>query len=549
MPWSVNPIERNIASFRKKLNDVANPNSFMRGKLTEWAPLLFLILIATVWLYRTPFSASNLEVPPDTVEYALAPLQFLETGDYKIIVEGRPLPPRYPPWFPILAILPAYVLFGHEPGNAILPVTLIAVAGVGFAWGIGKRLGSAAGGILAGLALLFLPSYGAWATQVMSDVPGTALMLATCLLYLRLRAGPRSIALYFRAGVLVALATLVRPVFAAMLFPFLLEILRTRQRLVRSTAALLLPIAVAAAVTLAYNATTFGSPLRNGYKFWVAIPMDYPSLIFSLSYLKMNLGLLGHTVLPYLLAACIAAWLIVRKREGAALASSRQTFQDLLTFLVLTTGPILLFHLFYFFPSDRFHIPTFAGAAVFAGGMLGLLFRPRTTLLLKWLLPAVLLLAIGARIAVPEPVPHRRLAAERVRAHTPDNALIISAIEPVYLERLAGHGSSRRIVPISRYVEYASKLLVRKRVDLPNPSALNWRDSRLIDLRRAGAVEAVQFVASEQLDALVTQAAAGTPIFLDSTFVGESDAEVLNQLQQRFKFVQRAPFLYQLQLP
>ena len=531
------------------MNDVPSHNSFPRGKLTEWAPLLLLLLIATIWLYRTPYSASNLEVPPDTVEYALAPLQFLETGDYKIIVEGRPLPPRYPPWFPVLAILPAYVLFGHDPGNAILPVTLMAVAGVGFAWAIGKRLGATAGGILAGLAVLLLPSYGMWATQVMTDVPGTALMLATCLLYLRLRAGPQSISLYFGAGALIAIATLFRPVFAAMLFPFLLEILRARQKFVRATVVLLLPMIAAAAVTLAYNATTFGSPLRNGYKFWASIPMDYPSLIFSFSYLKMNLLLLGHSVFPYLLAVGIVAWLIVRKRERAALASSRRTFQDVLTFLVLTTGPILLFHLFYFFPGDRFHIPMFAGAAVLAGGMSGLLFRPRTTLLLKWLLPGLLLLAIGARIAAPEPVPHRRLAAERVRAHTPDNAIVISAIEPVYLERLAGHGSSRRIVPISRYVEYASKLLVRQRVDLPNPSRLDWRNSRLGALLRGGAVEAVKFVASEQLDSLVAQAASGTPIFLDSTFVGEADAGVLNQLQQRFKFVQRAPFLYELQLP
>ncbi|MEY2503891.1 MAG: hypothetical protein QOG27_171 [Verrucomicrobiota bacterium] len=531
------------------MNDVPSHNFFARAKLTEWLPLFLLLLIAIIWLYRTPYSASNLEVPPDTVEYALAPLEFLETGAYKINVEGRPLPPRYPPWFPVLAILPAYALFGHEPGNAILPVTLMAVVGVGFAWGIGKRLGGIAGGILAGLALLFLPSYAAWATQVMSDVPGTALMLATCLLYLRLRTGPRSVTRYFGAGVMVAIATLIRPVFAAMLFPFLLEILRARQRFVRSTAGLLLPMAAAAAVTLAYNAAAFGSPLRNGYKFWAAIPMDYPSLIFSASYLKMNLGLLVHTVFPFLLAVCIAAWLVVRKREPAALASSHRTFQDVLTFMVLTTGPILLFHLFYFFPSDRFHIPMFAGAAVLAGGMLGLLFRPGTTQLLKWLLPGLLLLAIGARIAVPEPVPHRRLAAERVRAHTPDNALIISAIEPVYLERIAGHGSSRRFVPISRNVEYASKLLVRKRVDLPNPSALDWRNGRPNALLRGGAVEAVQFVASEQLEALVAKAAAGTPIFLDSTSIGESDAGVLSQLQERFKFAQRAPYLYELRLP
>src|ERR1700681_2044675 len=104
-------------------------SSIFRAGLGQSWPLTALLVIAAVWLYRTPYNASNLEVPPDTVEYALAPLQFLETGRYEIIVDGRGLPPRYPPWFPVLFILPAYVLFGHEPGNAILPVTLLAVTG------------------------------------------------------------------------------------------------------------------------------------------------------------------------------------------------------------------------------------------------------------------------------------------------------------------------------------------------------------------------------------------------------------------------------------
>src|SRR5450759_171288 len=142
-------------------------SSIFRAGLTRSWPLPALLLIAAVWFYRTPYSASNLEVPPDTVEYALAPLQLLETGRYEIMVEGRGLPPRYPPGFPVLVILPAYVLFGHEPGNAILPITLLAIAGVGFAYAIGKRISSTPGGVLAALAVLMLPSYGAWATQVM----------------------------------------------------------------------------------------------------------------------------------------------------------------------------------------------------------------------------------------------------------------------------------------------------------------------------------------------------------------------------------------------
>ena len=72
-----------------------NRSSFPAGLIRSW-PLLALLLTAAVWFHRTPYSASNLEVPPDTVEYALAPLQFLETGHYEIIVEDRGLPPRYP---------------------------------------------------------------------------------------------------------------------------------------------------------------------------------------------------------------------------------------------------------------------------------------------------------------------------------------------------------------------------------------------------------------------------------------------------------------------
>lgn len=522
-----------------------NSSSFS-ARLTRSWPLLAVLLIAAIWLYRSPYSASNLEIPPDTVEYALAPLQLIETGRYEIIVEGRELPPRYPPWFPALVVLPAYVLFGHEPGNAILPITLLAVAGVGFAYAIGKRISSPAGGVLAALAVLSLPSYTFWATQVMTDVPCTTLMLGTCLVYLRVRARPESTRLYFGAGVLVAVTTLFRPVFAAMLLPFLFTILHQRKSLFLRSVLLLAPMAAAAAATFAYNAATFGSPFRNGYKFWVSVPMDYPSMIFSPSYFRMNLGVIGFSLFPILLLICIVVWLLVRRRRPAAFALSRESFRDAATFLVLTTVPILLFHFFYFFPGDRFYLPMLAGTAILAASMLALLIGPKGEPVVKLLLPAVFLLAFAARIAVPAPLPLRRLAAEKVRDHSPENAIVISAIDPVYLARLAGAGSSRRIVPLSRNVEYASKVLVRKRVEDPRLSSLNWHDGQALALIRPHGEEAVRFVASERMDELVSEAARGTPVFLESMFADAREAKVLADLQARFNLVQRAPYLYQL---
>jgi 4-amino-4-deoxy-L-arabinose transferase-like glycosyltransferase len=518
--------------------------SILSGLARSW-PLLALLLIAAVWLYRPPYSASNLEVPPDSVEYALAPLQLLETGRYEIVLEGRGLPPRYPPWFSAVVILPAYVLFGHDPGNAILPVALLAVAGVGFACAIGKRISSTTGGLLAPLALLALPSYSAWATQVMTDVPCTVLMLGTCLIYLRLRANPEPLLLYFAAGTLVALTTLFRPVFAGMLLPFLLATLRHRRGVFLRGLLLLAPMAGAAAAVFTYNAITFGSPLRNGYKFWVAVPMDYPTMMFSTSHLRMNLEEIGLGVAAIVLFVYIGVWLPVWRRKTATLPASRESLQDAALFFIVTTAPILIFHLFYFFPAERFHIPMLAGGAVLGGSMLGLLVGRKETLS-KALLPVVFVLAVAARIDTPASPPFRRLAAERVRSNTPENAIVISAIDPVYLGRLAAPGSSRRIVPLSRDVDYASALLVRKYVDDPRLRSLTWDDPRASALLRPHAEEAIQFVASERMNELAQEIARGTPVFFESTGVSGSDAEVVAEFQRHFKLVQRVPFLYEL---
>lgn len=523
-------------------------NTDLRAWFVRSWPLLALLLIAAVWLYRTPYSASDLELLPDSVEYALAPLQLLETGRYEIMVEGRGLPPRYPPWFPVLVILPAYLLFGHEPGNAILPITLLAVAGVGLAYAIGKRISLTAGGVLAALVFLTVPSYGHWAAKVMTDVPCTVLMLGACLLFLHLRAGSGDPRLYFAAGVLVAVTTSFRPVFASMLLPFLVAIVTQRKNLFLRTGALLTPMAAAAAATFTYNAATFGSPFRNGYKFWLPAPMDYPSMVFSLSHIRANLTVIGLIGVPVLIVAFVAAIFLARTFKPVAFAASRESFRGALLFFVLTAGPILLFHLSYFFPDDRFYLPILAGLAVLTGSILGLVIGPGRETALKVLLLVVFLIAAGARVAPPAANPSRRLAADQVRQQTPENAVIISGIDPVYLARLAGRGSARRIVPISRNVEFAWALLLRKRVDDPRVSLSKWPDLRpALELLRPHAEEAVHFVASERLDELAAEISRGTPVFLETEFVLRKDAKIIEEFKTRFRGIERAPNLYQLQ--
>jgi len=91
-----------------------------------------------------------------------------------------------------------------------------------------------------------------------------------------------------------------------------------------------------------------------------------------------------------------------------------------------------VFHLFYSYPADRFFLPILVGVAVIAG---------------------------------------------------------ISAIEPVFLEQRVARGSKRRIVPLSRDIEYGRAVY---------PSAPGVRPRYII-----------QFMATEQMEVLVAEALRG----------------------------------------
>jgi uncharacterized membrane protein YvlD (DUF360 family) len=412
---------------------------------------------------------------------------------------------------------------------------------------LAARLSSPFGGVLAGIAVLFVPAYGKWASHVMSDVPATTLMLCGWLLFLHMRShSPTRLRSYFLAGMLVAVAALWRPVFAAMVLPFLLLTLASFTVFLKRAVVLLLPIAAAAAATFAYNAATFGSISRNGYKLWASVPVDYPSLMFSAANVGMNLWVVYYTAIPLLAAIALGAYLLQHFLKRRTLTEPNDQVGASLVFLVLTNGPILLFYLFYFFPTDRFHLPLATGIAVLAGALVARLLGPQRTPVSLVVVAGMLALGIFGNLTAPEKVPRRRLAAERIRQFTPPNAMVISAIEPVYLERLAARGTARRIVPLSRNVEYASKLLAWKRPDHPQPPLVDSEGRRAPGLIAAGNSEAVAFVATEQLDAIAAAAASGTPVFLDTSWVHPADTTSLGSFQGRFQFAERAPELYEL---
>jgi hypothetical protein len=227
----------------------------------------------------------------------------------------------------------------------------------------------------------------------------------------------------------------------------------------------------------------------------------------------------------------VAAEIVLRRTKSPHREKAAVPLRDMILFVTAAGVPMVVFHLFYSYPSDRFFLPVVMGIAVIAGSLLGLLWGERGERAPGWAVGALVVLTAFARIAVSDPVPQRRAAADRIRANTPDDAMIISAIDPVFLEQRVARGSARWVVPLSREVEYARAVVRPGHARAPGGSRPRY---------------IVQFVATERMDEIAGEARKGRAIFLDATALAEADNKAFSLLNSRFRMVRRAPALYEL---
>lgn len=465
-----------------------------------------LVLAAAAWrLWRSPQSAGDLEIGPDAIEYTVAAGRFVDHQGYSLLIDGVTYPPRYTPWFSIGLLAPAIFLARGELGAAILPVFALALLAVGAGFGIGRRVAGDWGSAVAATALLINPVFATFARVVMSDVPALAFGLAGCLLYLR--PGARRADPLF-AGLLAAGGGALRVESFAILVPF-------AWRYRRSAAALALlagpPLAVAAA-TGWYNARTFGAWLRSGYDYWCPVPYEVPGLTFGLRYAAMNLEelLTARSIGLILFGAAGAAVLWVRRRDEVRPA---------VRYLALAALPGTLLHLVYFYPETRFHLFVLAAASILGGAALGSL---AATLARGRLWPVLPLIVLTAALVPPSPPrtpPYRRIVAETMARETPPDAVIISGLDPVFLSPYLLRDTSRIIVPASRSIEYADKLVAPHRIGPLDPPPDGAQDHRTPGLLRYGALDPCPLTATEARALIPRWLASGRRVFLDAGFL------------------------------
>jgi len=490
-----------------------------RLRPVSWALLAALLALALWRLHLPAFHGSNLAIVPDAVEYAVTGQRLAELGSFDLLLEGRSHPPKVAPGFPVLFLAPLYALLGSEIGNAIYLELGFALLALAAAFLFAHRLGGPWAALGAGTALLLQPTFERWSREVMTDVPSLALGLWAVFVSLR---APRewSAARALGVGLLIGCAFALRVVYLALLTPALV-FAAARPPRARNVALLVAPAFVVWLATLAYNQSTFGDPWRTGYHYWGPVPYDYAELVLSPKYLAENCAALAHgaTTLPiatFLLAGC---WLLrTHETRGPALA------------LALAALPISLFHLHYYYVDERFHLPLLAAGCILGPVALARAL-PAAAERFAWLgLAPLACLAIWP--APPQdPLPGRRSTANALARLLPEDAVVITAIDPVYLEPYLLRGTARRVIPASRIVPYANVVAAPRRVDAPSPAPVDAFDKRCPGLLAGGAIDAVTVTAVENSDRIVALVRSGERVYIDLT---------MDRLTGAFAALQRA---------
>jgi hypothetical protein len=486
-----------------------------RTSLTTILAIALVAVLAGRRLYRSPYSASELSVAPDEIEYAVCAKRIATLGRYDMDFDGVSVPPRSTPWFSML-LAPVYWAAPDELGNGIWAVFAFAVIGVVVLHRIGTRIVGPAGGVMAVIAVLAMPHYPPTARSIMTDTPAVVLALGCLWLFLRWNGTQPRVRESVIAGLLVALAFALRSVYLSLLVPFAWRAWRVRERRFAHLVSLLSPIVAVLVANAVYNHAAFGDWRRTGYQFWAAVPCDYPDLVLSPAYLRGNLALLASPEVRWTLglAALGTVAIVVRRpRHGRALFG----------FGAITALPISLFHSFYFFPDVRFHLYLLTLSMLLGAiGVVSILpATPQTHRVLELLAPLLLVGAVfmlkplGDRMPgfLRDGRPPRRALADLVHHETPDGSVVISDLEPVYIGALAPLGSHRTYLALSRGVEFASKVLARTRIERELAAPRNAFDHAAPGLLAHGAQWAVPHTADEMHSPIDAWVRAGRPVF------------------------------------
>lgn len=498
---------------------------------------LTLLVIALLILWPSIDHALSMRVSPDAVEYGVAAYRMFTLGSYDIVVHGQPLPPRYPFGFSLFILLPSFLLMpAPNPGGGILGVLFFTALGAPAAYIVGRRISSALAGWFAALLYLGLPAIWQVSQELLTYGPAAALwLIAIAFLVVR---HPLSLRQIIGAATACMLAAACRPLSGLILLPILCVMLIKRQRLTLPliTSA---PMLALVASYIVYNSIVFGSPFRSGYNFWCSIPYDFSSLVFGLRYITTNLTALLSTGLLILAPMAAIGIYLLRNTPPA-----REVIWIALTSAILLIG----FHLVYFYRSPYFFLPAVVVSMPFAAVALSHLVLRSGVQVSRITLACLFIgLAVFARGWIVTRSHTRNAPLEFLRTVQdiiPNGSVLVSGLNPVFLESLWPKEKVVEVLPVSRRIEYANKVIVRKQLpELPAllDSPFDHRNAALIDNQHEDPYAAVP---ATDPGVLGEALAAGRAVYLDLKFTHKTEQEAI---QTHFRLTRLSPILAQVQ--
>ena len=332
-----------------------------KGRFDAFVCVAF-VLLAAFLIYLPSELGAALTIPPDSSEYSICLANLFEYGRFGFTLNGEWYPSRYAPWFSLLCLMPAYFLSGGDVLCFHWAILAFALALLVVVWKIGALCGLGRLASLPPILLLFMPDFVFYSRVAMTEIPYAALTAILALVFVRFadRSYP-SVWSYVGVGMLISWAGMVRSTGFALALPFVGVILTRRLdwgRKFVQTSILASPIAASLLLGLVYNWVVFGNPLRSGYNYWQAVPLDFPSLTFNLENLVhavehfMTQPIIWFTMVS--VGVSIVYALHVLKTKAV---SEHKSFLLFEVFVLSHSAVLLVLYLAYYWVDTRFFLP------------------------------------------------------------------------------------------------------------------------------------------------------------------------------------------------
>lgn len=460
-------------------------------KMNEHVKFIFafslFLLVAGFFIHLPSELGSSLAIPPDSNEYSICLANLFEHGKFGFTLNGEWYPSRYAPWFSLLCLTPAYLLFWGDILSLHWAVLAFALLFLVMSYKFARLAGLEKWSFVCAVIPLFIPDFVYYSRLVMTEIPYAAILALSAIAFVRLaNAKSPSLKFCFGAGALVAWAGAVRASGLPMLGLFAVVLLFKKTGLWRkvvSALVLSIPAIAYEAANLIYNKCVFGSPFRSGYHFWVSVPCDYPDMTFNFEYALSNVSEYLHepiTLVALALSVVIAvvALLMLRGRFGGV--DTNKGFLWLSSYVLLQGFVLFSLYIGYYWCDVRFflpfmlcEIPLFLRAAVVIVGE----GKVRKTIFMS---VSLAVCAGGFRLVAPRyyfisnHYPIRIAEAAVSREVLPSGAVVVQDGNPAFMDCMGQRGKRLEFLPVYRRFDYVNAMVAPFSISEFGPKPESW---------------------------------------------------------------------------